>query len=154
MASVSNISLSISTQSAADARNVTVTGSMTFDAGEVGKSYRLEIKIFGEDKAGDNLPSGDSAGDDDLYTFAWGSLFNKVPYKQFTVASAGVQTFTETRAISNEKLDEDSGKVKVGEGDINTPVFMPRQDEVFARVSLYGTPASARSATVIAGIGV
>jgi len=42
MASVSNISLSLSSGSAANTRNVTTTRTMTFGAGEVGKSYRLE----------------------------------------------------------------------------------------------------------------
>lgn len=152
MASVSNIVLSIANGSAASTRDVTVTGTMNFDASEVGKSYRLEIKVFGEDKAGDKLPATDSVGDDALYTFSWG--FPNKGFKPLTVAAAGAQTFTETRAISNVKLDEDSGKVKIADADIVTPVFFPRQDEVYAKVSLSGTPTSARSATVIAGIGV
>ena len=41
MATVSNISLSIPDTSSADTRNVTVSGTITFDATEVGKSYRL-----------------------------------------------------------------------------------------------------------------
>lgn len=154
MASVSNISMSLANGSSTSTRNVTVTGTITFDASEVGKSYRLEIQLFGEDKVGDTLPAGDPVGDDSLYTFTWGTLLNKKPYKQFTVAAAGPQTFTETRAVSNDKLDEDPGQVKIGEADINTPLYMPRQDEVYAKVILSGTPISARSSTVIAGIGV
>ena len=153
MASLSNISLSLSSGSTANTRNVTVSGTQKFDANDVGKSYRLEIKIFGEDKSGDNLPSGDSVGDDDLYTFLWGSnIFNKKPYKQFTVTVAGTQTFTETRTISIDNLDEDSGTVKGPSPDINTPGLpLPRKDEVYAKVSLSGSPVDARSATVIAG---
>ncbi len=154
MASVSNIAMSIANGSSTSSRNVTVTGTMTFDTSEVGKSYRLEIKLLGEDKVGDKLPAGDPVGDDEIYTFSWGTLLNKKAYKQFTVAAAGPQTFTETRAVSNGSLDEDSGQVKIGEADINTPLFFPRQDEVYARVSLSGTPSTARSSTVIAGIGV
>jgi hypothetical protein len=154
MASLSNIALSLSNGSVANTRNVTITGTIQFDGSEVGKSYRLEIKIFGQDKVGDQLPSTDSLGDDELYTFSWGSLFIKKPYKQFTVAVAGSQSFTETRAISDDTLDEDSGLQKIGEADIHTPIYSPRQDEVYARVSLSGAPISARSATVIAGLGV
>jgi hypothetical protein len=154
MASVSNIVMLLSNGSTAETRNVTVTGTMTFDASEVGKSFRLEIQLFGEDKLGDTLPAGDSVGDDLIYTFSWGMLLNKKAYRQFTVAAAGPQTFTETRPVSSEKFDEDPGKVQIGEADINTPVFMPRQDEVYAKVTLSGAPVSGRSATVIAGIGV
>ncbi|NKE70316.1 hypothetical protein [Candidatus Manganitrophus noduliformans] len=154
MASVSNIVMSLSAGSTASTANVTVTGTMTFEASEVGKSFRMEIGIFGEDKSGDKLPAGDPVGDDLLYPFQWGFLLPKKPYKQFTVMAAGPQTFTETRSISNEKLDEDPGKVKIAEADINTPVYFPRQDEVYAKVSLSGSPVSARSSTVIAGIGV
>jgi hypothetical protein len=38
-------------------RDVTVAGNITFTASDVGKTYRLEIKIFGEDKGDDSLPS-------------------------------------------------------------------------------------------------
>lgn len=154
MASVSNIVLSLSAGSTASTADVTVTGTMTFEVGEVGKSFRMEIGIFGEDKSGDKLPAGDPVGDDLLYTFQWGFLFPKKSYKQFTVMTAGPQAFTETRSISNEKLDEDLGNVKLADADINTPVYFPRQDEVYAKVSLSGSPVSARSSTVIAGIGV
>ncbi|OHB41394.1 MAG: hypothetical protein A2Y11_03480 [Planctomycetes bacterium GWC2_39_26] len=148
MASVSNIFLLISNNSTANTRNVTVSGTMNFDMGEVGKSYRLEIKIFGEDRPGDNVPSNDPFGDDELYTFLWGRFLPQIPYKRFTVTTAGPQTFTETRAISDDKLDEDSGKVQVGIADINTPIFMPRADEVYAKVVLSATPSTARSNTV------
>lgn len=142
MATISNITLSTAAGTNADTSKVTVNGTMTFDSTEVGKSYRLEIKIFGEDKAGDNLPSGDAVGDDELYTFRW-NLFT--PYRTVQVTEAGAKTFTETRTISSAALDEDAGKVKVGDADINTPVFMPRADEFYARVVLSGAPVSAKS---------
>lgn len=154
MATVNNVTLTISNGSSSSTKNVTVSGNFVFDAGEIGKSFRQEIKIFGEDKSGDNLASTDAVGDDELYTFTWGSLFIKLPYKQFVVNAAGSMAFTETRAINAEKLDEDGGKVIVGYADINTPIYMPRADEVYARVTLSGAPVTARSATVIAGIGV
>lgn len=141
MASISSVSLSISSG------NVTVSGTMQFDAGEVGKSFRLEIKLFGEDKTGDNLPTSDPVGDDEIYAFTWGSnIFNKKPYKQFTVPTAGTQPFTETRALSEEKRDEDSGNVMLG---TSPPVPMMRADEIYARVTVSGSPVSLRSATVV-----
>jgi hypothetical protein len=154
MASLSNISLTLTAGSSSSSRNATVGGTMTFDAGEVGKSYRLAITLMGEDKAGDKLPSGDAVGDDTISEFTWGSLLPKKAYKDFTVSTAGAQTFSETRAVTNTKLDEDPGQVKIGDADINTPVFFPRQDEVYASVTLSGTPSTARSPTVIAGVGV
>ena len=154
MASVSNVTLSLGNGPSSDTTNVTVGGTLTFDASEVGKSYRMEIVVMGEDLSGDNLPSTDTGADDSLYTFKWGSLFLTKPYKQITVAAAGSQPFTETRAITSTSLDEDSGKVYVTDADINTPVYMPRKDEVYARVTVTSVPATARSATVIAGIGV
>ena len=141
MASISNVSLAISSG------NVTVSGTMQFDAGEVGKSYRLEIKLFGEDKAGDNLPSGDPIGDDEIHTFRWGTnIFNNKPYKQFTIATAGPQLFTETRALSEENRNEDSGNVMTG---TTPPVPIMRADEIYAKVTLSGSPVSLRSATVV-----
>lgn len=69
-----NIVMSLSAGSTASTANVTVTGTMTFEASEVGKSFRMEIGIFGEDKSGDKLPAGDPVGDDLLYSFQWGFL--------------------------------------------------------------------------------
>jgi hypothetical protein len=154
MATVSNVAISLSNGSSSSNRTVTVTGTMNFDASEVGKLFRMSINVMGEDKAGDNLPAGDSASDDDVYTFTWGSLLNQKSYKQFTVNVPGSQTFTESRTVLNDKLDEDKGKVIVGQADINTPIYMPRQDEIYALVTLSTIPATAKSATIIAGIGV
>lgn len=148
MATVNNVTLTLASGSTSSTKNITVSGNFSFDAAEVGKSFRQEIKILGEDKSGDNLPSGDAVGDDELYTFTWGSLFIKLPYKQFVVNAAGTLPFSETRSINAEALDEDSGKVIVGYADINTPIYMPRADEVYARVTLSGAPVSARSPTV------
>ena len=154
MASVSNVTLSLGNGPSSDTTNVTVGGTLSFDASEVGKTYRMEIVVMGEDLAGDNLPSSDSGSDDSLYTFKWGSLFLAKPYKQITVMAAGSQPFTETRAVSATTLDEDPGKVYVTDADINTPVYMSRTDEVYARVTVTSVPATARSATVVTGIGV
>lgn len=151
MATISNVSLAITNGAAADTRNVTVSGTLNFDASEVGKSYRLAIKIMGEDKPSDNVPDTDPQGDDDLYTFTWGPWLGKKPYKQFTVTASGAMPFNEVRTLNSTQLDEDSGKVKIGEVG-GTPLFLPRGDEVYALVSLSGTPVSIRSA-VISGFG-
>ncbi len=141
---------------AADKRAVTVAGTMTFDAGDVGKTYRLEIKLFGEDLSGDKLPSTDAVGDDVIYTYTWnpGGLFFPISHKTVVVAAAGNLAFTETRNVPVAALDEDPGKVVIGMADINTPIFSPRADEVYARVTLSGAPVTKRSSTVTAGIGV
>ncbi|WP_457427557.1 hypothetical protein [Roseateles sp. P5_E7] len=138
-----------------DKRDVTVAGTMNFDASDVGRTYRLEIKLYGEDLSGDNLPSGDTTADDLISTFMWvsgGILLRS--YKAVTVLAAGAVSYSEKRAIDTAKLDEDSGKEIVGWADINTPIYMPRSDEVYAQVTLGTAPVSKRSATVQAGIGV
>ena len=136
-------------------RDVTVAGTMNFDASDVGRTYRLEIKLYGEDLSGDNLPSGDSGADDLISTYMWpvGGLLIR-PYKAVTVLAAGTVNFSEKRAIDTSKLDEDAGTVIVGWADINTPIIMPRSDEVYAQVTLSAAPVTKRSTTVQAGIGV
>ena len=148
MVSVSNIFLSISNGDTVDKKNLTVTGTNTFDTSEIGKSYRLEIKIFGEDNPDDVLPADDSIGDDQLYTFKWGFLWHK-SYKLITVTAAGPQNFSEMRQVSADIVNEDSGSVDGPSPDINSPPeHFPRKDELYARVSLSGIPVSNRSPTV------
>jgi hypothetical protein len=136
-------------------RDVTVAGTMNFDVSDVGRTYRLEIKLYGEDLSGDNLPSGDSGADDLISTYMWpvGGLLIR-PYKAVTVLAAGAVNFSEKRAIDTSKLDEDAGTVVVGWADINTPIIMPRADEVYAQVTLSAAPVTRRSTTAQAGIGV
>ncbi|HEY9109577.1 MAG TPA: hypothetical protein VIN58_23105 [Roseateles sp.] len=136
-------------------RDVTVAGTMNFDASDVGRTYRLEIQLYGEDLPGDHLPAGDSGADDLISTYTWlaGGLLLR-PYKAVTVLAAGNVNYSEKRAIDTAKLDEDSGTEIVGWADINTPIIMPRSDEVYARVTLSASPVSKRSATKQAGIGV
>jgi hypothetical protein len=136
-------------------RDVTVAGTMNFDAGDVGRTYRLEIKLYGEDLSGDKLPSTDTGADDLISTFMWvsGGLLLR-SYKAVTVLAAGAVNYSEKRAIETSKLDEDSGAELVGWADINTPIYMPRADEVYAQVTLGTAPVSKRSSTVQAGIGV
>ncbi len=152
MASVSGVSMSIANGTSSLARNVTVSGTMSFDASDVGRTYHLAISLFGEDKSGDNLPAGDPVGDDEIYGYKWGVLLLQKPYRVVTVAAAGSVPFTETRSVSNAKLDEDTGTVAP---NVQPPLpGLPRRDEVYARATLSGAPVSARSSTVIAGWGV
>lgn len=137
-------------------RDVTVAGTMTFTASDVGHTYRLGIELYGEDLAGDHLPSGDSGADDLISTFMWlgGGVLLLRPYKAVSVLAAGTVNFSEKRAIDTSKLDEDGGTEIVGWADINTPIIMPRSDEVYAQVTLTTAPISKRSSTVQAGFGV
>ena len=154
MASVTKVSLAIASGPTPTTKNVTASGSLLFDAADVGKSFRLEIKVFGEDKTGDKLPPTDGLGDNELYTFLWGvNVFNKKPYKVIAVAAAGPQPFTETRPVSVEKLDEDTGTFPPNNAPPGTP-GPPLKDEGYARVTLSGAPTSARSATTDFSIGV
>lgn len=137
-----------------DKRDVTVAGTMTFDASDIGRTYRLEIQLMGEDLAGDNLPSGDTGADDLISSFMWVSGGVPRAYRTVTVQATGAISYSEKRAIETSRLDEDAGLQKVGMADIHTPVFMPRADEVYAQVTLGTAPVSKRSATVQAAIGV
>ena len=152
MASISGVTMSIASGTSSTARNVTVNGTLSFDASDVGKTYHLGIALFGEDKSGDNLPATDPVGDDEIYVYKWGALLTQKPYKVVTVSAAGNVPFTETRPVSNAKLDEDTGTVAP---NVQPPLpGLPRKDEVYARATLSGAPVSARSATVTAGFGV
>jgi len=144
----------------ANKRNVTVAGSVTFDASDVGKTFRLEIKLFGDDFSGDKLPSGDSVSDDELYTFSFpgvpippGNFVLPRPYKAIAVASAGTVNYSELRKVDVGVLDEDPGVVQALDPPL-PPTQLPRKDEVYARVTVSGVPVSAMSPTLDASIGL
>lgn len=144
MVSVSNVSLSTSSLSSTQT-NVTVSGTLNFDAGDVGRNYQMAIKIFGEDKADDKLPKDDEVGDDEIFAFLWSSG----PVKLISVTKAGPQPFNETRVISASSLDEDKGDIQIGVINLKDPIFRSRKDEIYAQVLLSSATISARSATVI-----
>jgi hypothetical protein len=144
MASISNVTLTLA--SVSDQRQATVSGTMNFDNGDVGRTYRLSIGLWGEDLAGDNLPAADSPADDLLYTFR----FVLRSYRSITVSAPGSVGFSETRSIPAAVLNEDSGMMQ-----FDPPlVDLPLSDEVYARATLALPPTTARSATVSAGFGV
>lgn len=135
-------------------RDVTVAGNITFDAGDVGKTYRLEIKLFGDDSSSDNRPASDTVADDLIYTYKWTPPFLAFPrpFKTITVTSAGNVSYSEKRAVASASLDEDSGVVSNMVGGVL--IQMPRSDEVYAAVTIAGAPVTVNTATVTAGIGV
>ncbi|WP_140636497.1 hypothetical protein [Methylibium rhizosphaerae] len=133
-------------------RNVTVAGSVSFDAGDVGKTYRLEIKLFGDDFSGDKLPSGDSVFDDELYTYSFAGVSPLPrPYKVLAVAAAGTVNYSEVRTIDVGLLDEDGGVIMT---NTDPPLPIPRKDEVYARVTVSGAPVSVNSPTIDASFGI
>ena len=150
MATVSNVSLAITTGTDANSKSVTVAGTLNFQASDIGKQYRLAIKLFGKDAAGDNLPGTDSTGDDELYTFSFITFFALL-YKPITVTVAGAQAFSETRQINKVTLDEDSGNIIVPPPFPGIPPLqIPRLDEIYAKATLSLAPSSssAQSNTV------
>jgi hypothetical protein len=156
MPTISGVTMSIASGSSTTARNVTVSGTLAFDASDVGRTYHLGISLFGEDRSGDHLPVGDPMGDDEIFAYKWGFLLTQKPYKVIAVSAAGAVPFTETRAVTNAKLDEDPGDTSnAAEADIHTPLpGMPLRDELYARATLTAAPVSARSATITSGFGV
>lgn len=130
-----------------------VKATLGFDDSEVGKTFQLRIALWGEDLPGDNLAPGDGPGNDQLYTFRWGSGLFMTSQKAITVSEAGTVAVSEMRRGSYSILDEDTGEVRPNVPP-GVPEFgLPRKDEVFARVTLStrGTTVNARSPTVIAG---
>jgi hypothetical protein len=62
-------------------------------------------------------------------------------------ASCSSSACRNSRTVTTSALDEDPGKVIVGMADINTPIVMPRKDEVYASVTISGSPVTKKSAT-------
>jgi hypothetical protein len=153
MATIQNPQISLGAGNS-DTRPVTVSGTMKFDAADVGRSFRLEIAVYGDDSATDKRPVEDGASDDVIYTFKWPGLLLPLPYRVLTVQAAGNVPLSETRQVTTDALDEDSGKVQVGIVS-NTPVLLPRADEIYAKVTLTptSTKVSATTPTISSGIG-
>jgi hypothetical protein len=138
MPSITELHLTISNAFGAHTASALVTGVLTFDRCDVGRSYRLAITLFGEDLPGDDLPLADAPGDDALYAFRWG--LSRVPYKLITVGAPGPQPLHELAAVSGEALNEDSGAVPT-----QVVGSLPRGDEVYAKATLSGAPLTVKS---------
>ena len=152
MATISNPTLVLG-QVTNNLREVTVSADVMFDRADEGKTYKLEIALFGEDKSGDALPPGDSVGDNLLYTFSWaaGPIFLTKAYKLYTVTRPGPVKLQEKRMVSVAALDEDAGVVLVP-GPINGHLIpLPRKDEVYAQIKLSVPALVARTPTIVAG---
>ena len=134
---------SINPGSTADKRIVSVGYKLNFSAAEAGKKYKITINLFGEESANDDEPpTGLQFGPaKPIYTFPF-ALF---PYTTVT-AQAGEQSFTETREVTKDKLNEDPG-VEYKEVAPQTVLKFPHDDEIFARVTA-ALEATARSATL------
>lgn len=153
MASINNPVVTLGSSSGSG-RNVTVTGTLNFDASDVGRTYKLEIGVYGDDSASDNRPSDDSAADDLIYTFKWTAIPFPRPYKNITVLVAGSMAINETRLISNDTLNEDKGNVIIAEPAPQSPVPFPRSDEIYAKVTLGSASISKNTPPLQVGIGI
>jgi hypothetical protein len=139
MPTITNLTLQVTDDAPpATTRTAKVTGTLGFDATDVGKPFRLAIALMGEDTPGDNLPPADSAADDELYTFMFGLL---QPYKAIVVPANAAVALSESRTLPASKLDEDAGTVMFN----NLPPAFKRRDEVYARVTVSGAPVTQRS---------
>jgi hypothetical protein len=144
MATISDVAIAVAGGQTSETSDVTVSGAMTFVSSDVGKKYRLEIKLHGDDSPTDNRPLDDGVSDDDLYTYRFGP--RGAEYMLVSVTAAGSQTFSETRTLQNAILNEDSGKGPGPEPGKNNPNPQARADEVYARATLFGAGMTARSA--------
>jgi hypothetical protein len=134
MATVSNATLTITP--ASDTKvNVRVQGSVNFSASDINAAHRLSIDLYPVQASGDKPTDADLIGAGPLYSFLWGVLLQKKPYKTLTPQSAGAQAFDETREVDSAKLDEDPGKVNLAPSGF-PPQYVPKQDEIKAVVSI------------------
>jgi hypothetical protein len=127
MAQIKDVKLQINPGSATT-KKVTVDFKLVFGNAEIGKTFRYDINLRGEDKPDDDKETGLTMIGGQLisdFTFGIG-----LPSKLIT-ASLLEQSFTETRNISTQKLNEDPGFDFV----FNKGQF-PHADEIFAEVIL------------------
>lgn len=144
MANVSGISLKFKNGPTDDIKIVKVSGKVTFNREDINKTFRLEIKLFGDDGcSNNNVPKSDFINEDSCtFTFSLTPPFNwlKLPYKQFTVSEPGVQYFSEERNVNANAVDEEGGLEITGLASEATLLKLPKGDEVYATVALYEVP--------------
>lgn len=134
MAEIKDVTLQIQPGSTLNKKKATVAFKLAFNSAEAGKAYRYGINLRGEDKTGDDEASFLSNGQV-LYTFTFNNNLLKAQTHKSVTAVAGEQSFSESREVSIEKLNEDPG-VDVIQVDINTQLKIPHADEVYASVDL------------------
>lgn len=152
MAQVSKVVLQIGPGSVPDKRKITVNYQLAFSASEVGQKFKLAIHLFGEDKPGDDEKSVPIFGTTPkpIYTFSFGQLpvVIKTPFKTVT-AQAEAQSFSESREVNRETLNEDPGSDEIQIPIPNPPfpplpggkIEIPHSDEVYAVVSIIASEA-------------
>lgn len=131
MAQIKEVKLQIKPNSAGS-KKVTVDFKLAFSREEVeeGKAFRYDINLRGEDKPDDDREPGlTTIGGQLISDFAFGL---GLPSKLIT-ATATEQSFSETRNISTQKLNEDPGFGPITESG---PGLMYK-DEIFAEVTLH-----------------
>jgi hypothetical protein len=128
MAQIKDVKLQI-TPNSADSKKVKVDFKLAFSTADVGKTFRYDINLRGEDKPDDDRQPGPTTIGGQLisdFTFGLG-----LPSKLFT-PTATEHSFSETRNISTQKLNEDPGVSPITESG---PGFFYK-DEIFAEVTL------------------
>ena len=128
MAQIKDVKLQIKPNSASS-KKVTVDFKLAFDEDDVGETFRYDINLRGEDKPDDDRKPGPIIIGGELisdFTFGIG-----LPSKLIT-ATKLEQSFSETRTISTQKLNEDPGVSPITESG---PGFFYK-DEIFAEVTL------------------
>ena len=133
MAQIKDVKLQIQPKST-DLKKVIVDFKLTFTTAEVGKTFRYDINLLGEDKLGDEGPI--VIGGQLISDFSFG-VFG-IPSKLIT-ATATEQSFTEIRNISTQKLNEDPGFDSINVSPPELPpqiIKVPHKDEIYAEVSL------------------
>jgi hypothetical protein len=146
MADVKNVTLQILPASSDSQRKVTVGFTVAFNNSEAGKTFRYGINLRGEDKSGDDEGTLVSSGQV-LYTFKFSNILKPLDHKTIT-AQAGEQSFTETRDVSIEKLDEDPGVTVIQPG-LGTTIKLPHPDEVYATVHLVASEERSPALTLV-----
>src|SRR5262245_22569568 len=108
MAEVKDVTLQIAPGSTSSKRKVTVTYKLAFTGNEIGKKFKVVIDLLGEDKPGDDEPAPLFSVSQPFYTFTFAALFGSSKSTTIT-AQVGEQSFSESRELDREKLEEDPG---------------------------------------------
>ena len=147
MSEVKDVVFEVSNISKSSNKKVTVSYKLAFTSAEAGKYYKIAINLFGDDSGELNEPPIPFFMRQPLYTFTFGQ-FPAFQNYQTVLAQAGVKSYSVSRDVSSEKLDEDPGKTTVNIKPPGIPgppqyvtVFHP--DEVYAVVSLTSDSISA-----------
>jgi hypothetical protein len=142
MASISDVTLKIEPSSAPGNAQVSVEYSLHFNESEAGQHYMIGVKLFSEDRAGDQEGVHPSAL---LTEFMYWQpsthplgLSVKGPYKYIT-ATAGTHDMSDDKDVPWSILNEDPGSTNPFPSGSPLKDFFnqyPNNDEIFAKVTL------------------